>query len=83
MYLGGNGWYWRIWRQKFPGIVEINELKEAFVQEAEAGEYYHSFNGEYGGIWRRLGRAPNKLLSIGFGAQGFDISSYYRRIKQS
>ena len=85
MYLGGNGWYWRIvWDKKFPGIIEIRRAEGGVRSwEAEAGEYYHSFNGEYGGIWRRLGRAPNKLLGIGFSAQGFDISSYYRRTKQS
>ena len=66
MYLGGNGWYWRIvWDKKFPGIIEIRRAEGGVRSwEAEAGEYYHSFNGEYGGIWRRLGRAPNKLLGI-------------------
>jgi N,N-dimethylformamidase len=46
---------------------------------AEPGEYYHSFNGEYGGLWRRIGRAPNVMAGVGFIAQGFDFSSYYRR----
>ena len=85
MYLGGNGWYWRIaWHKEFPGIIEIRRAEDGVRSwEAEAGEYYHSFNGEYGGIWRRLGKAPNKLLGIGFSGQGFDVSSYYRRTKQS
>jgi len=85
MYLGGNGWYWRIvWDKKFPGIIEVRRAEGGVRSwESEAGEYYHSFNGEYGGIWRRLGRAPNKLLGIGFSGQGFDVSSYYRRTKQS
>ena len=39
----------------------------------------YSFNGEYGGLWRRIGRAPNVIAGVGFIAQGFDISSYYRR----
>ncbi len=30
-------------------------------------------------MWRRLGRPPNILVGIGFIAQGFDNSSYYRR----
>ena len=46
------------------------------------GEYYHS-SGEYGGLWRRLGRPPNLLVGIGFIAQGFDNSSYYRRTAAS
>ena len=85
IYLGGNGWYWRIvWHNKFPGIIEVRRAEDGVRSwEAEPGEYYHSFNGEYGGLWRRLGRAPNKLLGIGFSGQGFDVSSYYRRTKQS
>lgn len=85
MYLGGNGWYWRItWHNKFPGIIELRRAEDGVRSwEAEPGEYYHSFNGEYGGLWRRLGRAPNKLLGVGFTGQGFDISSYYRRTKES
>jgi N,N-dimethylformamidase len=42
-----------------------------------------SFNGEYGGMWRRAGRTPNELVGIGFTASGFDISSYYRRTPES
>jgi N,N-dimethylformamidase len=85
MYLGGNGWYWRIvWHPKLEGIIEVRRAEGGVRSwEAESGEYYHSFNGEYGGMWRRLGRPPNILLGIGFSAQGFDISSYYRRTKQS
>ena len=40
---------------------------------------YHSFSGEYGGLWRRNGRPPQKILGVGFTAQGFDISSHYVR----
>ena len=85
MYLGGNGWYWRIaWHDKLQGIIEVRRAEDGVRSwEAKPGEYYHSFNGEYGGLWRRLGKAPNKLLGIGFSGQGFDISSYYRRTKQS
>ena len=85
MYLGGNGWYWRIvWHPKLNGIIEVRRAEGGVRSwEAEPGEYYHSFNGEYGGLWRRLGRPPNVLLGIGFSAQGFDISSYYKRTKQS
>ena len=45
---------------------------------AEPGEYFHQFTGEYGGMWRRLGRPPNRLVGIGFAAQGFDGGTYYR-----
>ena len=85
MYLGGNGWYWRIvWHHKFRGVIEIRRAEDGVRSwAAEPGEYYHSFNGEYGGLWRRLGRPPNTLLGVGFSAQGFDISSYYKRTKKS
>ena len=43
------------------------------------GEYYQSFNGEYGGLWRRNGRPPNRLVGIGFAAQGFERSAFYER----
>ena len=44
---------------------------------AQAGEYYHQFSAEYGGLWRRLGRPPNELVGVGFSAQGFDGGTYY------
>ena len=49
--------------------------------DAEPGEYYHSFTGEYGGLWRRQGRPPQKLFGVGFISQGFDKCSYYRRLE--
>lgn len=81
MYLGGNGWYWRIaFHDTLPGVIEVRRAEDGIRGwEAESGEYYHSFNGEYGGLWRRCGRPPNTMAGIGFVAQGFDISSYYRR----
>ena len=48
-----------------------------------AREYYHSFTGEYGGLWLRQGRPPQRICGIGFTSQGFDRSSYYRRLPDS
>ena len=81
MYMGGNGWYWRVaFHDTHPGIMELRRAEDGIrTWFAEPGEYYHSFNGEYGGLWRRQGRAPNVICGVGFIAQGFDISSYYRR----
>jgi N,N-dimethylformamidase len=81
MYMGGNGWYWRIaFHDDLPGVIEVRRAEDGIRSwEAEPGEYYHSFNGEYGGLWRRCGRPPNIMAGIGFVAQGFDVSSYYRR----
>jgi N,N-dimethylformamidase len=81
MYLGANGWYWRIaFHQTLPGVVELRRSEDGIrTWESEPGEYYHAFSGEYGGLWRRIGRAPNAIGGVGFIAQGFDLSSYYRR----
>lgn len=81
MYLGGNGFYWRVaFSAHAPGVMEVRRSEDgtrAWI--AEPGESYHSFTGEYGGLWRRLGRPPNHLVGVGFAAQGFDRGSYYRR----
>ncbi|MGH7188447.1 MAG: N,N-dimethylformamidase beta subunit family domain-containing protein, partial [Acetobacteraceae bacterium] len=81
MYLGGNGWYWRIaFHPSLPGVIEVRRAEDGIrTWAAEPGEYHHSFNDEYGGLWRRNGRPPNLIGGIGFIAQGFDVSSYYRR----
>ena len=81
MYMGGNGWYWHIaFHDELDGVIELRRAEDGIRPwVAEPGEYFHSFNGEYGGMWRRLGRAPNVMAGVGFIAQGFDISSYYRR----
>lgn len=81
MYLGANGWYWRVaFHKELPGVIEVRRAEDGIrTWAAEPGEYYHSFNGELGGLWRRIGRPPNVMCGVGFIAQGFDLSSYYRR----
>ncbi|HEY4161646.1 MAG TPA: N,N-dimethylformamidase beta subunit family domain-containing protein, partial [Dongiaceae bacterium] len=81
MYLGANGWYWRIaFHETLPGVFELRRSEDGIrTWESMPGEYYHSFNGEYGGLWRRIGRAPNVIGGVGFIAQGFDLSGHYRR----
>ncbi len=81
IYMGGNGWYWRIaYHPTKPGVIEVRRAEGGIRNwAAEPGEYYHSFTGEYGGLWRRQGLAPQKMAGVGFSAQGFDISSYFRR----
>ena len=85
MYLGGNGFYWRIaYHDELPGVIEIRRAEGGMrYQSAEPGEYYQSFNGEFGGLWRRLGAPPNTLIGAGTVATGFDSASYYRRTKES
>jgi N,N-dimethylformamidase len=85
IYAGANAWYWRIaYHQTKPGVIEVRRAEGGIrAWAAEPGEYYHSFTGEYGGLWRRQGLAPQKMAGTGFSAQGFDLSSYYRRTKDS
>ena len=85
MYLGGNGFFWRVaYHSEVKGVMELRRAEDGSRPwESEVGEYYMSFNGEYGGLWRRVGRPPNGLVGVGFTASGFDISSYYRRTEDS
>ena len=83
MYMGGNGFYWRIAYNDDCTAIEVRRAEDgtrAWI--AEPGEYHHAFNGEYGGLWRRLGRPPNQLVGVGFAAQGFDGGTHYR-LRQS
>ena len=81
MYLGANGFYWHIaFSDDMPGCMEVRRAEDGIrTWAAEPGEYYHSFSGEMSGLYRRRGHPPNEIGGIGFIAQGFDISSYYRR----
>lgn len=81
MYMGGNGFYWRIAHHPVrPGVIEVRRAEGGVrAWDAEPGEYYMSFTGEYGGLWRRNGRPPQQLAGVGFISQGFDACSHYRR----
>lgn len=85
MYLGGNGFYWvTSYHPDKPYLVEVRKAEGGSrAWQALPGEYYHSTTGERGGIWRNRARAPQKLVGVGFAAQGFDRSSYYRRMPDS
>jgi N,N-dimethylformamidase len=85
IYLGANGFYWRIaYHSELPGVMEMRRAEDGSrAWAAEPGEYYMSFTGEYGGMWRRSGRPPQRLAGTGFIAQGFDHSTYYRRTAAS
>ncbi len=80
-YLGGNGFIWRCaLSDALPGVVELRRAEDGIrYRNEEPGEYYLEFTGEYGGLWRRLGMAPQALCGVGTVATGFDTSGYYRR----
>lgn len=81
MYLGGNGFYWRVAvNPEVPGAVEIRRAETGIrAWAAEPGEYYHALDGGYGGTWRRNNRPPQVLTGVGFSGQGKFEGSHYRR----
>jgi N,N-dimethylformamidase beta subunit-like, C-terminal len=81
VYLGGNGFYWRIATSRaVPGVIEVRRAEGGIrAWEARVGEYYHALDGAYGGLWRRNGRPPQQLVAVGFSAQGLFEGSPYRR----
>ena len=85
MYLGGNGFYWRIAvHESETGAIEIRRGEGGIrAWAAEPGEYFNAFDGNYGGMWRRNGRPPQTIAGLGFTAQGNFTASYYRRQEAS
>ena len=82
IYLGGNGFYWRIARHgEDPSLIEIRRSEDGLrAWAAEPGEYYNAFDGSYGGLWRRNGRPPQQLVGIGFTAQANFVGMPYKRV---
>jgi N,N-dimethylformamidase len=85
IYLGGNGFYWRVsYHPELPGVMEMRRSEDGIrAWLAEGGEYYHGFTGELGGMWRRMGRPPQSVAGTGMTAQGFDRSTYFTRTAAS
>ena len=81
MYLGGNGFYWRVAvSDDAPGAVEIRRAETGIrAWAAEPGEYYQAFDGGYGGTWRRNNLPPQQIAGVGFSGQGKFEGSHYRR----
>ncbi|WP_420443306.1 N,N-dimethylformamidase beta subunit family domain-containing protein [Candidatus Poriferisodalis sp.] len=81
MYLGGNGFYWRVaFSDDWPGAIELRRAEDGVRNwQTGPGESYHAWGGEYGGLWRRQGRAPNEICGVGFAAQGFEKATYFVR----
>ena len=72
MYLGGNGFYWKVVPHgDGPWSFELRRAEGGIrLWEALPGEGHHAHDGSYGGLWRRLGRAPQGLVGVGFSTQG-------------
>ena len=81
IYLGGNGFYWKIaTHPENDSVIEIRRAEDGIrAWAAEPGEYYQAFDGAYGGLWRRSGRPPQLIAGVGFSAQGQFEGTYYKR----
>jgi N,N-dimethylformamidase len=79
IYLGGNGFYWRTaFHDSLPGVIEVRRGETGTrTWEAHPAEMHLSFTGEPGGLWRSSGRAPQRLVGVGFASEGFDTNSHY------
>ena len=84
-YLGGNGFYWRVARDKAtPHLIELRRAEGGIrTWAAEPGEYYHQTDGQLGGLWRRNRRPPQMLVGVGFSCQGAFEGTHYRRLPAS
>ena len=84
MHMGGNSLYWRVvYHPSGNGVVEVRRCEVGNGWITAPGEAFHAFNGEYGGLWRRIGRPPQQVVGVGFASEGFDRCSYYRRLPDS
>jgi N,N-dimethylformamidase len=85
MYLGGNGFCWRVAvHPTRDGIIEMRRGQAgSSIGRQAPGEYHLGFTGELGGYWSDLGRPPAHLVGVNFVSQGFDYSAHYRRCPDS
>jgi N,N-dimethylformamidase len=84
-YLGGNGFYWRVARDRTrPHAIELRRAEGGIrTWAAEPGEYYHATDGQLGGLWRRNRRPPQMLVGVGFSCQAAFEGTHYRRLPMS
>jgi len=83
IYLGGNGFYWRVAaKDNDASVLEIRRAESGVrTWAAEPGEYHHMLDGgSLGGLWRRIDRPPNQLVGVGFTAQGLFVGMPYKRV---
>jgi N,N-dimethylformamidase len=83
-YLGGNGFYWvTTVTAGAPHLLEVRRGRSGSrTWTGEPGEGHHS-SGEPGGHWVDRGRAPQKLVGVGFCAQGGGPGAGYDRTPAS
>jgi N,N-dimethylformamidase len=83
-YLGGNGFYWvTTVTAGAPHLLEVRRGRSGSrTWTGEPGEGHHS-GGQPGGHWVDRGRAPQKLVGVGFCAQGGGPGAGYDRTADS
>jgi N,N-dimethylformamidase len=78
IYLGGNGFYWSVGIDaKSPALMEVRRRDGVRTWTAAPGETKHQTDGRSGGLWRSLGRPPNRLFGICFSAHGYSGDGAY------
>ena len=84
-YLGANGYYWAVgFRDDEPWVMEVRKLEAGSrAWQARPGEHYLASTGERSGLWRHRGRPPQKIMGVGFTAEGMDQSVPYTRMPDS
>lgn len=85
IYLGGNGYYWNVaFREDEPWIMEVRKLDSGMrAWAARPGEHYLQTTGQKSGLWKNLGRPPQKTVGVGFIGEGFETSRPFRRMPDS
>lgn len=84
MYMGSNGFYWVVtFDPENPSLMEVRKNYGNQGWKSKPGEIHLSITGEQGSIWKHRGRAPQKICGVGYMAEGFEVSSYYRRSEDS
>jgi N,N-dimethylformamidase len=85
IYAGGNGYYWVSGlRDGEPHCMEVRKLDVGSrAWQADPGEGYLTSTGERSGLWRSRGRAPQKIVGVGFTSEGMDESQPFERMPDS
>ena len=85
IYAGGNGYYWVSGlREGEPHCMEVRKLDTGSrAWQADPGEAYLTSTGERSGLWRSRGRAPQKIVGVGFTSEGMDESRPFERMPDS
>ncbi len=70
-YLGGNGFYSVTSLSEDGSHIEVRRPNGSRPWTSDPGEGAHQMTGEPGGLWRSRGRAPQRLVGVGFTGQGW------------